>query len=70
MSFGEIILYLILTIYILYCLLIFGSFCYYELLPAYIARYIRRKTYDIINIEIPPIDLETIEEIEEEEEAF
>lgn len=66
MSIGEIILYLLLIIYLYYCIIIFGVLCYYELLPSYIAMYIKRKTYDIINIEIPPIDLETIEEIDEE----
>ncbi len=70
MSVGEIILYILLTLYLMYCFLICGWFCYYEILPDYVIDYIRARTYTIVNIELPNINLDVIEEEEDEGRAF
>lgn len=70
MSVGEIILYILLTLYLMYCFLICGGFCYYEILPDYVIDYIRARTYTIVNIELPNINLDVIEEEEDEGRAF
>ena len=70
MSVGEIILYILLTLYLMYCFLICVGLCYYEVLPDYVIDYINARTYTIVNIEMPNINLDVIEEEEDEGRAF
>ena len=66
MSIGEIILYILLSLYLSYCGLICGSFCYYECFP-YCSKYFKKRRLIIDGIELTHNRLETIEETYEEE---
>ena len=76
---GEIILYLLLTLYLSYCCIICGGICYYECKPInkcvnqcvnkYFNNYIKLNN-DEICIEITNRGLETIEEVDESDDEF
>lgn len=79
MSAGEIILYLLLTLYLSYCCVICGGMCYYECKPInrcvnhwankYFNNYIKLNN-DEISIEITNRRLETIDEVDESDDEL